>query len=145
DRRAKGFGAFVFFGAEQGANRIANEMSRLRLEASLANAPVINNRPKTANQKKQLDNYLYVQIEKSIELRERVQRAKGAKQSSSNGFGILDVGATSGIMGVEAAENLRDIIHEQTGKNINMDVSQETAFIFGDGNARACTAPQGDA
>eukprot|EP00959_Pyramimonas_sp_CCMP1952_P349324 7319268-Pyramimonas_sp.AAC.1 len=61
------------------------------------------------------------------------------KQSSSKGFGILDIGATSSIMGIEAAENLRDIIYEQTGQNIMMDVSQMSTFIFGDGNSKTCT------
>ena len=61
------------------------------------------------------------------------------KQSSSKGFGILDIGATSSIMGIDAAEKLRDIIHDQTGKNIKMDVSQKATFIFGDGNINTCT------
>ncbi|CAK0901030.1 unnamed protein product, partial [Prorocentrum cordatum] len=103
--------------AEMKANLIANEMSRLRLDASLANKPVIKNRPKTANQKKPLDNNSYMPIERAIELRERVQHEKlpiwstlekaedwilmSVKQSSSKGFGILDIGATSGIMGIE--------------------------------------------
>ncbi|CAK0865999.1 unnamed protein product, partial [Prorocentrum cordatum] len=141
--------------AEMEANLITNEMSRLRLEASLANKPVIKDRPKTANQKKQLDKNSYMPIEGAIELRERVKHEKlpiwstlekaedwilrSVKQSSSKGSGILDIGATSSIMGIEAAENLRDIIYEQTGKNIKMDVSQQSTFIFGDGNARTCT------
>ncbi|CAK0791172.1 unnamed protein product, partial [Prorocentrum cordatum] len=111
--------------AEVDADPITNEMSRLRLEAPLANKPVIKNWPKTANQKKQLDkaeDWVLMSV----------------NQSSSKGFGILDVGATSGIMGVEAAENLRDIIYEQTDKNINMDVSQKSTFIFGDGSAGTC-------
>ncbi|CAK0874899.1 unnamed protein product, partial [Prorocentrum cordatum] len=136
DRHAKDSRAFVH-GAEQDAemeaNLITNEMSRLRLEAPLANKPVIKNRPKTANQKQPLGNASCVPIERAIELRERAQHEKlpiwstlekaedwilmSVKQSSSKGFGILD----------------------QTGKNIKMDVRQKSTFIFGDGNARICT------
>ncbi|CAK0865379.1 unnamed protein product, partial [Prorocentrum cordatum] len=152
-----GFGAYVFFGAEQDAemevNLIRNETSRLELETTLNNRPVIKNRPRLP--KKQLEKTKYLEVEKSIERQEQVHHVKlpswptleklddwilmSVKQSSSKGFGILDIGATSSIMGIEAAENLRDIIYEQTGKNIKMDVSQKSTFIFGDGNAKTCT------
>ncbi|CAK0848586.1 unnamed protein product, partial [Prorocentrum cordatum] len=157
ERPKRGFGAYVFFGAEQDAemeaNLIRNETSRLELETTLNNRPVIKNRPKLP--KKQLEKTKYLEVEKSIERQEQVHHVKlpswptleklddwilmSVKQSSSKGFGILDIGATSSIMGIEAAENLRDIIYEQTGKNIKMDVSQKSTFIFGDGNAKTCT------
>ncbi|CAK0901527.1 unnamed protein product [Prorocentrum cordatum] len=157
NKKREGFGAYVFFGAEQDAemeaNLIRNETSRLELETTLNNKPVIKNRPKLP--KKQLEKTMYLEVEKSIERREQVHHVKlpswptleklddwilmSVKQSSSKGFGILDIGATSSIMGIEAAENLRDIIYEQTGKNIKMDVSQKSTFIFGDGNAKTCT------
>ncbi|CAK0890102.1 unnamed protein product, partial [Prorocentrum cordatum] len=117
--------------ADMEANLIAIEMSRLRLEEPLANKPVNNNRPKTANQKKQLDKNSHMLIAEDWIL-------TSVKQSSSKGFGILGIGATSSIMGIEAAENPRDIIYDQTGKNIKIDVSQKSTFIFGDGSAGTC-------
>ncbi|CAK0873790.1 unnamed protein product [Prorocentrum cordatum] len=157
NKKREGFGAYVFFGAEQDAemeaNLIRNETSHLELETTLNNKPVIKNRPKLP--KEQLEKTKYLEVEKSIERQEQVHHVKlpswptleklddwilmSVKQSSSKGFGILDIGATSSIMGIEAAENLRDIIYEQTGKNIKMDVSQKSTFIFGDGNAKTCT------
>ncbi|CAK0830159.1 unnamed protein product [Prorocentrum cordatum] len=139
--------------AEMEANLIANETTRIELETAMPPKPVIKNKPKRKG--RQLDKTQYLQVEKSIEMRERVQRVKlpscptleklddwilmSVKQSSSKGFGILGIGATSSIMGIEAAENLRDIICEQTGQNIKSDVSQKSAFIFGDGNSKTCT------
>ncbi|CAK0882044.1 unnamed protein product, partial [Prorocentrum cordatum] len=139
--------------AEMEANLITNETTRIELETAMLPKLVIKNKPK--REKRQLDKTQYLQVEKSIEMRERVQHVKlpswptleklddwilmSVKQSSSKGFGILDIGATSSIMGIEAAENLRDIIYEQTGQNIKMDVSQKSTFIFGDGNSKTCT------
>ncbi|CAK0829538.1 unnamed protein product [Prorocentrum cordatum] len=139
--------------AEMEANLITNETTRIELENAMFPKPVIKNKPK--REKRQLDKTRYLQVEKSIEMRERVEHVKlpswptleklddwilmSVKQSSSKGFGILDIGATSSIMGIEAAENLRDIIYEQTGQNIKMDVSQKSTFIFGDGNSKTCT------
>ena len=112
----------------------------------MANKPVIKNRPKVDNRKRQLDKTLYMQIEKSIEYRERVQHVKlptwptleklddwilmSVKQSSSKGFGILDIGATSSIMGIEAAENLRDIIYEQTGKTSRWTIARRVRLYL---------------
>ncbi|CAK0844297.1 unnamed protein product [Prorocentrum cordatum] len=139
--------------AEMEANLITNETTRIELETAMLYKPVSKNKPK--REKRQLDKTQYLQVEKSIEMRERVQHVKlpswptleklddwilmSVKQSSSKGFGILDIGATSSIMGIEAAENLRDIIYEQAGQNIKMDVSQKSTFIFGDGNSKTCT------
>ena len=108
--------------------------------------------------KRQLEKTLYAEVEKAILQRERpVPKQKvrspvwaavektddwmlmSVKHCSSKGFGILDIGATSSIMGIEAAESLRDLIYEETGKNIKMDVSQKSTFIFGDGNSKTCT------
>ncbi|CAK0848457.1 unnamed protein product, partial [Prorocentrum cordatum] len=43
------------------------------------------------------------------------------------------------LAALEAAEQLRDLIYDATGKNIKMDTSQKTTFIFGDGNSKTCT------
>ncbi|CAK0850517.1 unnamed protein product [Prorocentrum cordatum] len=61
------------------------------------------------------------------------------KQSASKGFGILDIGATSNIVGIEAVKKLRGIIYEQTGDNTKMDVNQKSTCIFGDGSSRTCS------
>ncbi|CAK0889332.1 unnamed protein product [Prorocentrum cordatum] len=138
--------------AEMEVNLITNETTRIELENAMSPKPAIKNKPKRG--KRQLDNTQYLQVEKSIEMRERVEHVKlpswptleklddwilmSVKQSSSKGLGILDIGATSSIIGIEAAENLRDVIYEQTGQNIKMDVSQKSAFIFGDGNSKTC-------
>ncbi|CAK0811884.1 unnamed protein product [Prorocentrum cordatum] len=139
--------------AEMEADLITDETTRIELGNAMPPKPVIRNKPK--REKRQLDKTQYLQVERSIEMRERVEHVKlpswltleklddwilmSVKQSSSKGFGILDIGATSSIMGIEAAENLRDIIYEKTGQNINIDVSQKSTFIFGDGNSKTCT------
>eukprot|EP00959_Pyramimonas_sp_CCMP1952_P384732 8063213-Pyramimonas_sp.AAC.1 len=61
------------------------------------------------------------------------------RETAYRGFGNLGIGATSSIIGIQAAEKLRDLIYDATGKNIKMDTSQKTTFIFGDGNSKTCT------
>eukprot|EP00959_Pyramimonas_sp_CCMP1952_P049860 1041919-Pyramimonas_sp.AAC.1 len=56
------------------ANLIRNETSRLELETTLNNKPVIKNRPKLP--KKQLEKTKYLEVEKSIERQEQVHHVK---------------------------------------------------------------------
>ena len=114
DRPKKtGFGAFVFYSIEQDVKMettiIEHEKSIAELEQALAPRPCLKQLSPIWATLEKLDDWMLMSV----------------KQSSSKGFGILDIGATSSIMGIDAAEKLRDIIYDQTGNDIKMDVSQK--------------------
>ena len=97
DRPKKtGFGAFAFYSIEQDVEMettiIEHEKSIAELEQALAPRPRLKQSSPIWATLEKLDDWMLMSV----------------KQSSSRGFGILDIGATSSIMGREAAEKLRD-------------------------------------
>ncbi len=59
-------------------------------------------------------------------------------ESASAGLGILDIGATSSICGIDGADAMVQTL-KSLGKRVRMDVTEKHTFIFGNGRRMTCT------
>ena len=81
-------------------------------------------------------NYIYA----SIEAFEKDDGTcfLGVLQAAERGYGILDLGATSSICGIDGAEALVTALRSRELK-VTMDTSKKNTFVFGNGRTMQCT------